>query len=297
MGEMASRSGGLDTGAGAVGTKTLDATAPLLLETHFRGRILVVRPGGQLTPATYERLRDRLVNCAAEEPTAIVVDLAGMRATIASLLMVFPTVCDRISDWPGVPFALAAASPPLRTLLNASAVPRFVPTYHSLSEALDDLEAAPRTRRHQIQLPCDPGSPRLARRLVEQSCHQWGIPGMANDAVVIASELTENMVYHARSEGWLRLELRNNRLTVAVADADPRPPQLRVPGLRAVGGRGLVLVDKLSRTWGTASRLPQGKVVWAVLTVASRTHTRPTPSYGRPVTELPAAAAQYSFTN
>ena len=257
MGEMASRSGGLDAGVGAVGTKTLNAPSPLLLEAHFRGRILVVRPGGQLTPGTYERLRDGLVECAAEEPAAMVVDLASMRAAIASLLTVFPTVCDRISDWPGVPLALAAAPPPLRTLLDSSAVPRFVPTYHSLSEALDDLEAAPRPRRHQMQLPCDPGSPRLARRLVEQSCHQWGIPGMVTDAVVIASELTENMVYHARSEGWLRLELRNDRLTVAVADADPRPPQPRVPGVRAVGGRGLVLVDKLSRTWGTASRPPR----------------------------------------
>jgi hypothetical protein len=78
-------------------------------------------------------------------------------------------------------------------------------------------------------------------------------------------------VDHARSDGWLRLELRSRKLTVAVADADPRPPRLRVPGLGAAGGRGLVLVDKLSRTWGTASRLSGGKVVWAVLTVPSRT--------------------------
>ncbi len=62
-----------------------------------------------------------------------------------------------------------------------------------------------------------------------------------------------------------------NTLTISVADADPRLPQLRVPGLRAAGGRGLVLVDKLSRTWGTASRPGSGKVVWAVLTVSART--------------------------
>jgi hypothetical protein len=284
---MVSRSGGLDAGVGSVGSKTLGVTASLLLEAHFRGCILVVRPGWELIPETYEWLRDGLVRCAAEEPAAIVVDLASMRAAIASLLMVFPTVRDRIGDWPGVPLVLAAAPPPLRTLLDSSAVPRFVPTYHSVSEALEDLEAAPHTRLHEMQLPCDVGSSRLARWLVAQSCHQWGISGMVNDGVLIASELTDNMVYRARSEGWLRLELRNDRLTVAVADADPRPPRLRVPGLRAVGGRGLVLVDKLSRSWGTASRLPEGKVVWAVLTVPSRTRPCPTPSCGRPVTELP----------
>jgi len=118
-----------------------------------------------------------------------------------------------------------------------------------------------------VQLPCEAASARLARQLVELTCQQWGIPAMAAAAVVVASELTDNMVHHARSEGWLRLQLRSNRLTVAVADADPRPPQLRVPNLHAPGGRVLIPIDKLSRAWGTAPRLPAGKVVWAVLTV------------------------------
>ncbi|HEV7831156.1 MAG TPA: hypothetical protein VGP04_20400 [Pseudonocardiaceae bacterium] len=157
-------------------------TATLVLETHFLGRILVVRPVGELIPKTYERLRDGLVEYAAEEPAAIVVDLSGMRAAIASLLTVFPTVRDRISDWPGV-----------------------------------------------------------------------------------------------------------------VADADPRPPLLRVPGLRAAGGRGLVLVDKLSRRWGTASRRPNGKVVWATLTVASRMRTRAHPSRAHPPSA--PSAARCSSTN
>ncbi len=245
-------------------------TPRLQLDAHIRGRTLVVQPVGELAPETYERLRDELLLHAAEEPAAIVVDLACMQAAIPSLLTVFPTVGDRISDWPGVPLVLAAPSQGLRSLLNVSAVPRFVPTYHTVSEALRGLEAAPHRHRRQVQLPCDPASARLARRLVAQTCREWEIPAIASDAMVVASELTDNMVYHARSDGWLRLGLRSNMLTVAVADADPRPPRLRVPGLRAAGGRGLVLVDKLSRKWGTASRLPDGKVVWAALTIGSQ---------------------------
>ena len=285
MTSLTSRLGGRDDGMGIAGAIRCDMTAPLVLDAHVRGRALVVRPVGELICETYERLRDGLFECAAKEPTAIVVDLASMRAAIASLLTVFPTVSDRISDWPGVPLVLAAAGQPLRTLLDSSAVPRFVPTYRSVSEALKGLDAAPRRRRRQVQLPCDLASARLARRLAAQTCHEWGVPAMATDAVVVASELTDNMVYHARSDGWLRLELRSNKLTVAVADMDPRPPRLRVPGLRAAGGRGLVLVDKLSRTWGTASRLPEGKVVWAVLTVPSRTQPAPVPA------TAPSAAA------
>ncbi|MGH3896864.1 MAG: ATP-binding protein [Pseudonocardiaceae bacterium] len=278
---------------GSAGTNK--RVAPLLLEAHYRGPTLVVRPGGDLTCETYERLRDGLLQYAAEEPAAIVVDLASMRAAIASLLTVFPTVRDRISDWPGAPLVLAAADQPLRALLDSSAVPRFVPTFRSLREALENLDEAP--RRRQVQLPCDLASARLARRLVERTCHEWGIPGMVTDAAVVASELTDNMVYHARSDGWLRLELRSNRLTVAVADADSRSPRLRVPGLGAVGGRGLVLVNKLSRTWGTASRLPDGKVVWAVLTVPSRAQNRARPGRAYPATAPSAAAARYSSTS
>jgi hypothetical protein len=202
-----------------------------------------------------------------------VVDLACLQTTTMSLLTVFPTVHDRISDWPGVTLVLAAPRQPLRSLLDSSAVSRFVSTYHSVPEALEGLHAAPCRRRRQVQLPCAPVSARLARQLVRRTCHDWNIPEMAADAVVVASELTDNMVHHARSPGRLRVELRRNRLTVAVADADPRLPQLRVPGLRAAGGRGLVLVDKLSRTWGTASQLGGGKVVWAVLSVSPRTRT------------------------
>src|SRR5579884_2658930 len=88
-GQMASRLNGPDDGVGGLES----VTVPLLLETHFRGGTLVVRPVGELTPKTYEQLRDYLLKCAAEEPGAIVVDLACMRTTIASLLTVFPTVC------------------------------------------------------------------------------------------------------------------------------------------------------------------------------------------------------------
>lgn len=276
VGQMTSRSGGPDHGAGHRANPPPATTAPLLLDTHLHDHNLIVRPVGELTPKTYEQLRDGLLQLAAEEPAAIVIDLTSLHTTTTSLLMVFSTVHDRINHWPGVPLVLAAPPPPLRTLLDAAAVTRFVPTHPTVTEALQALHAAPCRCRRQIPLPYHPANARLARRLVEQTCHQWGIPDLAPEAVIIASELTDNMVSHAHSDGWLRLELHHNTLTIAVADAEPRPPRLRIPDLHTTGGRGLVLVDKLSRTWGSAPR-PDGKVVWATLTTRTRTHcTRPT---------------------
>ena len=265
--QMTSWSDGTDGGLGRHWNQKPDWPGPLLLETHFEGRALVVRPVGELTPKTSEQLRDGLVKFAAEEPEALVVDLSSIWTTVASLLTVFVTVHDRINNWPGVPLILASGHQPLTTMLDFSGITRSVPTYSSVAEALKRFDAASHRLRRQVRLPCDPASAQLVRRFVKRACQEWGIPGMAADAIVVASELTDNLVRHARSDGWLRIDLRCNRLTIAVADAEPRQPQLRIPGLRAVGGRGLVLVDKLSRTWGTDSR-PDGKVVWAVLTVA-----------------------------
>jgi anti-sigma regulatory factor (Ser/Thr protein kinase) len=257
------------------GVDSGSTTSALFLESYLQGGTLMVRPMGELNPRTYERLRDGLYQYAAQEPAAIVVDLASMQAATGSLLTVFPMVHDRVRDWPGLPLVLAAPRQPLRALLDANAVSRSVPTYHSVHEALEGLNAAPPRRRIQVRLACDLASSRMARQLIRRICREWGIPGVSANAAVVASELIDNMVHHARSEGQLRVELCRNSLTISLADADPRLPQLRVPGLREVGGRGLVLVDKLSRTWGTASRPGGGKVVWAVLTVPARIRYSP----------------------
>ncbi|HEY6423675.1 MAG TPA: ATP-binding protein [Pseudonocardiaceae bacterium] len=243
------------------------------LDTYLGSEAMVVRPVGVLSAETYLRLRDGLLKCATEEPPAIVVDLDSMRAAVGSSLTVFTAVWNRISGWPGVPLVLASAQQPLRTMLDASGVPGFVPTCRSVGEALGALDAAPTRRKHHVELLGDPASVRLVRRLVEQTCHHWGIPELVTDAVLVASELTENMVRHARTDGWLRLELRGKALTVAVADANPHPPQLRAPDQRIGGGRGLVLVAALSRTWGIAPRAPAGKVVWAALSVPASVST------------------------
>lgn len=240
----------------------------LRLDTYRGDRAMVVRPVGVLTSETYLRLRDGLLKCATDEPSAIVVDLDSMRAADWSSLAVFPAVWNRISGWPGVPLVLASARQPMRSVLDTSAVPRFVPTYRSVGEALEVLDTAPPRSRRHVELLGDPASVRPVRRLVEQTCHHWGIPDLVTDAVLVASELTENMVRHARSDGWLRLELRGKQFTVAVADTDPRPPRLGAPRQR--GGRGIALIAALSRTWGIAPRVPVGKVVWAALAVPHR---------------------------
>jgi anti-sigma regulatory factor (Ser/Thr protein kinase) len=245
-----------------------ESTAGLRLDSYPGAHALVVRPVGTLTTESYLGLRDDLLGFAAQEPPAIVVDLDGMRVVNPSVLAVFSTVWMRIDDWPGVSMALVAARQPLRALLDASAVPRFVPTFRSVADALQALGALPR-RRREVYLSCDPASVRRARRVVEQACREWEMPGIATEAPLVAAELTTNMVRHARSDGCLRIELRGRMLTISVLDADLCPPRVRPPHERRDGGRGMVLIAELSQAWGWAPRAQGGKVVWATLAVPS----------------------------
>ncbi|MFF3454600.1 ATP-binding protein [Streptomyces sp. NPDC002730] len=112
---------------------------------------------------------------------------------------------------------------------------------------------------------------RLARHLAVHQLDGWGIPygsDLSDSAALIVAELAANAVTHARVPGRdfeLRLALFTKTLRIDVSDArgdrepTPRPP---TPDLET--GRGLLLVEALATTWGTADRVV-GKTVWAEL--------------------------------
>ena len=86
-------------------------------------------------------------------------------------------------------------------------------------------------------------------------------------AVLVANELVTNAVAHARTEIRLRLELRGDRLHIAVRDGSPGLLRLVAPDPQAEGGRGLWLIEQLARSWGVNRHPDGGKVVWCVLSL------------------------------
>ncbi|MEU6823503.1 ATP-binding protein [Streptomyces atriruber] len=71
----------------------------------------------------------------------------------------------------------------------------------------------------------------------------------ASSIELVVSELITNVVRHARGTLCsLRLQARRDVITVAVSDADPRPPQERAPDLAGdTGGFGWPMVQHLAR--------------------------------------------------
>ncbi|WPB88808.1 ATP-binding protein [Streptomyces malaysiensis] len=112
-------------------------------------------------------------------------------------------------------------------------------------------------------LPSEPSSVPRARRLTLAQVTAWTLHEFADDAELLVSELVTNALRHAG--GPIRLTLSRCSVDRAfrceVADEGPGQPRVCRPCDEDEGGRGLHLLDMLSRCWGSTCTAA-GKVVW-----------------------------------
>ncbi|MEV7346346.1 SpoIIE family protein phosphatase [Streptomyces sp. NPDC093544] len=108
-----------------------------------------------------------------------------------------------------------------------------------------------------------PEAVRHARRFTRRTLRGWGMRGDADAALLVVSELVTNALVHTDGQIRLDLTLINNRFRIAVADNSPRTPIKPTNiGWEATGGRGILLVEAMSATWGTVP-VSGGKQVWS----------------------------------
>ncbi|MFE6827908.1 ATP-binding protein [Streptomyces sp. NPDC057690] len=126
-----------------------------------------------------------------------------------------------------------------------------------------------------LRLSATPRGARLARRLTGHQLSAWGHPHGSDanhTAQQVVAELAANAVTHGRVPGRdfeLRLRLLpQDTLRVEVSDARADRRLRIVTNPEEEGGRGLILVWVLARTWGVAER-DIGKTVWAELPLGS----------------------------
>lgn len=132
-----------------------------------------------------------------------------------------------------------------------------------------------------LELGALPSAVPCARLHARQILWEWGAQTLADSAELVVSELVTNGL-HA-SEGltgsrytgcWtpgvppLRLWLHGDgrRAVIQVWDGNDKLPFRQVAGVAAESGRGLLLVEAVSTTWGSYQlEDSSGKVVWAVI--------------------------------
>jgi len=92
---------------------------------------------------------------------------------------------------------------------------------------------------------------------------QRAVPAaLAQDVVVVVSELVTNAVEHGLGGGMVGLRVRDLgwELLVEITDDNPAPARLCPPTDEREHGRGLLLVAALSESWGVSDN---GRATWA----------------------------------
>ncbi|MEU2490823.1 SpoIIE family protein phosphatase [Streptomyces sp. NPDC007883] len=111
------------------------------------------------------------------------------------------------------------------------------------------------------EFPAEPSVAGRARALATRQLNQWGLDHLTESTQLIVSELVTNAILHGNGTIGLRL-IRHEALTCEVTDTSNSHPRLRHPHTTDENGRGLLLVSRLTRRWGTR-HTPDGKLIWA----------------------------------
>ena len=135
-----------------------------------------------------------------------------------------------------------------------------------------------------LELGALAGAVPCARLHARHVLREWGLAGLADSCELLVSEMITNGVQASRAmtQAAVRLWLVSDRAQVVILawDASPLPPVPADPRADSENGRGLLLIDAISERWGwyfpeqqpsTGAPGQGGKVVWAVVQLASRT--------------------------
>ncbi|WP_443073249.1 SpoIIE family protein phosphatase [Streptomyces sp. S465] len=118
------------------------------------------------------------------------------------------------------------------------------------------------------------------RRFTARTLRNWGVKEELDVALLVTSELVTNALVHTQGEVRLSLTLTADRLRIAVNDPSPRTPvKPATVDWEATGGRGLLLVEAVSQSWGSVP-LSGGKQVWSEVALSFRREEPPAAGRG-----------------
>jgi anti-sigma regulatory factor (Ser/Thr protein kinase) len=121
----------------------------------------------------------------------------------------------------------------------------------------------PRSWSHETEFAPEPSSTRAARTFVEGHLVDHDLDHLVNDVVLVMSELATNAVQHAGTPYAVMLSSADGSVRLEVRDGSSSGPTLVDASPSDLRGRGLLIVDALSRDWGVAATASGEKAVWA----------------------------------
>lgn len=240
------------------GSQPPDRALTCSIESEYP--VAVIHLCGRLDPDGVTDLQACVRDCLAAEPDAIVLDVADLSVAADECVTVFAILSCQTMTWPGSTLVFACASPALVAALRREGTD--IASYPSVDAARDRVGTdGPRYRLREA-LPASPVAAPVARQLLGRACRSWSVQELLEPAELVTTELVANAVQHAGSRVMLTVSLRQGDLQISVGDDSRALPHQRVSMPSDEHGRGLLMVDALSKDWGMTC-VGDGKVVWA----------------------------------
>ena len=125
---------------------------------------------------------------------------------------------------------------------------------------------------HETDLAAHASSASQARAFVSRHLLAHDLANMVDDLQLVVSELATNAMLHAQTPFTVSLRAFDATLRLEVLDGSDVVPSMVVAGSLDTYGRGVTIVQTMSRDWGFLSRTSGGKSVWAEFDIP-RTYT------------------------
>jgi anti-sigma regulatory factor (Ser/Thr protein kinase) len=127
-----------------------------------------------------------------------------------------------------------------------------------------DQREKERTCDYRLPLPPHKIASRQAHTVLRWALGDWCVQGEAADNVrVVLGELVTNALTHSTDVFTLALHLTDDLIVIEVQDSNDATPEVALPEGLAINGRGMLLVNALSKEWGVRQEKDGGKTVWA----------------------------------
>ena len=229
---------------------------------------IVLALSGDLDIAAAPQVQRAVLKCLAEQPDAVICDLTNVHRIDPVCATVFAAIAHRpTSPWPDTSLLLCCLRPAVAVVLRQHGVPRILPIYHTLDEAVTHARSRPLFLRERLRLVPTLEAIDTARWFVGQVCQRWQLDELAGIAQSVIGEVTADAVLYEPTGIdviELRVELRATGLLLAVHGAPSRPTMAEADR-HGDPGSGLELVRRVAQAWGVRQRADGGRVVWCVL--------------------------------